>query len=82
MKPAQHYVNKINAISAGLFPAELLDSLSVCGNISLQGAQECLTAADFLSRCKRIAAQCSVIDLAADPSFMDEFSGNMMFPSA
>jgi len=75
------YVNKINAISAGLFPVELLDSLSVCGNLSLQGAQECLTAADFLSRCKHIAAQCSVIDLAADPSFMDEFAGNMIFPS-
>ena len=76
------YVNKINAISAGLFPAELLDAISVCGNLSLQGAQECLTAADFVSRCKHIAARCSVIDLAADPSFMDEFAGNMLFPSA
>jgi uncharacterized 2Fe-2S/4Fe-4S cluster protein (DUF4445 family) len=74
------YVNKINAAAAGLFPAELLDAISICGNLSLQGAQECLTAPDFLSRCRHITAQCSVIDLAADPSFMDEFADNMLFP--
>jgi uncharacterized 2Fe-2S/4Fe-4S cluster protein (DUF4445 family) len=75
------YVNKINAAAAGLFPAELLDAISVCGNLSLQGAQECLTAPDFLSRCKHITAHCAVIDLAADPSFTDEFTNNMLFPS-
>jgi len=74
------YVNKINAAAAGLFPAELLDAISICGNLSLQGAQECLTAPDFLPRCNHITAQCSVIDLAADPSFMDEFADNMLFP--
>jgi len=75
------YVNKCNAAAAGLIPAEFLDALSICGNLSLQGAQECLTSPDFLSRCKNIIAQCSVIDLAADPSFMDEFADNMLFPS-
>ena len=75
------YINKYNAAAAGIFPSEFLDVLSICGNVSLQGAQECLTAADFLSRCKQIIAQCSVIDLAADPSFMDEFTDNMLFPS-
>ena len=73
------YVNKCNAAAAGLFPAELLDAISICGNLSLQGAQECLIAPDFLPRCKHLTAQCSVIDLAADPSFMDEFTENMLF---
>jgi uncharacterized 2Fe-2S/4Fe-4S cluster protein (DUF4445 family) len=75
------YINKYNAAAAGIFPAALLDAISICGNVSLQGAQECLTAPDFLSRCKQIIAQCSVVDLAADPSFTDEFADNMLFPS-
>jgi len=75
------YVNKHNAAAAGLFPAKFLSALSICGNLSLQGAQECLTAPGFLPRCKRIIAQCAVIDLAADPSFMDEFTDNMLFPA-
>jgi uncharacterized 2Fe-2S/4Fe-4S cluster protein (DUF4445 family) len=74
------YINKKNAGDAGIFPEEFLDSLSVCGNLSLEGAMECLTAKDFLDRCKKIISKCSVIDLAADPSFMDEFAGNMSFP--
>jgi len=74
------FINKHNAITAGIFPAEFLDSLSVCGNLSLRGAEECLIGKDFMDKCKQITAQCSVIDLAADPSFMDEFAENMLFP--
>jgi uncharacterized 2Fe-2S/4Fe-4S cluster protein (DUF4445 family) len=74
------YINKVNAAAAGIYPAELLNSLSICGNLSLKGAQECLTAPDFLSRCGHITARCTVIDLAADPSFTDEFADNMLFP--
>jgi uncharacterized 2Fe-2S/4Fe-4S cluster protein (DUF4445 family) len=73
------YINKQNAVGAGLFPREFLEPLSVCGNLSLQGAMECLTAKDFLDRCKKIIGKCSVIDLAADPAFTDEFAENMMF---
>jgi len=73
------YINKQNAVDAGIFPKEFLDPLSVCGNLSLQGAEKCLTKNDFLSRCKKIISRCSVIDLAADPAFTDEFAENMMF---
>jgi uncharacterized 2Fe-2S/4Fe-4S cluster protein (DUF4445 family) len=73
------YINKQNAVDTGLFPREFLKPLSVCGNLSLQGAQECLTAKDFLERCKKIIGKCAVIDLAADPAFTDEFAENMMF---
>jgi len=73
------YINKQNAVNAGIFPREFLDPLSVCGNLSLQGAEECLGAKDFLRRCEKIISQCTVIDLAADPSFTDEFAENMLF---
>jgi uncharacterized 2Fe-2S/4Fe-4S cluster protein (DUF4445 family) len=73
------FINKQNAIASGIFPEEFEDSLSVCGNLSLQGAQECLVMETVLDRCKKITAQCTVIDLAADPSFIDEFAENMLF---
>jgi len=73
------FINKFNATTAGIFPREFLDSLIISGNLSLQGAEDCLSAKDFIARCKEIIGRCSVIDLAADPSFMDEFAENMMF---
>ena len=73
------YVNKQNAVASGIFPGEFLDAITVCGNLSLQGAEESLTAEGFLGRCKRIIGQCAVIDLAADPAFTDEFAENMLF---
>jgi len=73
------FINKRNAVAAGLFPPEFLDALCVCGNVSLQGAVEFLTGKDFPERCKKTIAQCTVIDLAADSSFMDLFAENMLF---
>ena len=73
------FINKKNAIAAGIFPEEFLNSLTVCGNLSLQGAEECLTTTNFMDKCKQIIEKCSVIELAADPSFMDEFAENMLF---
>ncbi|MCL2319575.1 MAG: ASKHA domain-containing protein [Treponema sp.] len=73
------FINKRNAVAAGLFPEEFLSSIIISGNLSLQGAEEFLSAKDFMARCKKIIARCRVIDLAADPSFMDEFAENMLF---
>jgi uncharacterized 2Fe-2S/4Fe-4S cluster protein (DUF4445 family) len=73
------FIDRRNAVAAGIFPKEFLDRLSVCGNLSLQGAEANLTDTDFLQRCKQITGRCSVIDLAADPSFTDEFAENMLF---
>jgi len=73
------FVNRENAVYTGIFPKEFLGLLSVSGNLSLQGAVDCLGEKDFLGRCRQITERCSVIDLAADPSFMDEFAGNMYF---
>ncbi|MDR2701875.1 MAG: ASKHA domain-containing protein [Spirochaetaceae bacterium] len=73
------FINKHNAAAAGLFPAEFLNVLSVCGNTSLRGALECLTLPGFLDTCRQLTGQCTVIDLATDPSFMEEFAENMYF---
>jgi uncharacterized 2Fe-2S/4Fe-4S cluster protein (DUF4445 family) len=73
------FIDKQNAVATGIFPQEFLNSLSVCGNLSLDGAVQSLLLKDFLARCKQIISKCSVIDLGADPDFMDEFAENMLF---
>ena len=73
------FINKKNAVTAGLFPKEFLDKITVSGNLSLQGAEDFLTVKDFLGKCRQIIERCSVIDLSLDPDFMDEFTENMLF---
>ena len=73
------FINKQNAIASNVLPEEFLAAISICGNLSLQGAEQCLITKDFLDRCKHIIGKCSVIDLASEPSFMDEFAENMLF---
>jgi len=73
------FINKKNAVNAGLFPNEFLGKLSVCGNLSLQGAEEGLHNKDFMKKCKEIINKCTVVELAKDPSFTDEFTDNLLF---
>jgi uncharacterized 2Fe-2S/4Fe-4S cluster protein (DUF4445 family) len=73
------FINKQNAVNAGLFPKEFLGKLSICGNLSLQGAEEGLLNKDFMKKCKEITSKCSIIELAKDPTFTDEFTDNLLF---
>jgi len=73
------FINKQNAAAAGVLPKEFLDVISVCGNLSLRGAEQRLVAKGFGDRCTQIIGKASVIDLAADPHFMEEFTENMLF---
>ena len=73
------FINKKNAVYSGLFPREFTDRLSICGNLSLQGAEGFFAEKDFMERCKKLITSCSVIELSADPAFMDEFAENMLF---
>jgi uncharacterized 2Fe-2S/4Fe-4S cluster protein (DUF4445 family) len=73
------FIDKQNAAAVGLLPKEFLNKIFVCGNLSLKGAAVCLTKPEFLSACKKIIEKCEIIELAADPSFMDEFAEHMFF---
>jgi uncharacterized 2Fe-2S/4Fe-4S cluster protein (DUF4445 family) len=73
------FIDKQNAVIAGLFPKEFRDKITLCGNLSLQGAIQCLSESAFLENCKHIRAHSKVLELAADPSFMDAFAENMFF---
>ena len=73
------FINRENAIYTGLFPKEFIASLSACGNLSLQGAEELLVSKNFIQKCNEIIGRCSVIDLSADSAFAEEFAENMLF---
>jgi uncharacterized 2Fe-2S/4Fe-4S cluster protein (DUF4445 family) len=73
------FINRQNAVDTRLFPKEFLGKISVCGNLSLQGAEECLLNENFMNKCKDIISRCTVIELAKDPSFTDEFTDNLLF---
>jgi uncharacterized 2Fe-2S/4Fe-4S cluster protein (DUF4445 family) len=73
------FIDKQNAVTAGLLPPSFLDRIDSCGNLSLRGAVKCLTEPGFLSNCKKITEKSVNIELAADPDFMEEFAGNMLF---
>lgn len=72
-------INIENAVTTGLFPKEFIDRTKVCGNLSLKGAIENLTDKNFIQKCNKIKESCSVINLALEPSFTDEFFSNMPF---
>jgi uncharacterized 2Fe-2S/4Fe-4S cluster protein (DUF4445 family) len=74
------FIDKQNAVITGLLPGEFLAKITVCGNLSLKGAAQCLTDPAFLKTCQDIIKRSKSIELAADPSFMDEFADNMLFP--
>ena len=73
------FIDRKNAIASGIFPEEFMDRITISGNLSLQGAVECLYENDFIDRCNSIRGKCRIIELASDPAFMDEFAENMLF---
>lgn len=73
------FLNKQNAVTTGLLPNEFLDKIFLCANMSLKGALESLSDDNFTEKCKKIIEKCKVIDLACEPSFIDEFASNMFF---
>jgi uncharacterized 2Fe-2S/4Fe-4S cluster protein (DUF4445 family) len=73
------FIDKHNAVKASLLPESFPGKTAVCGNLSLKGAVQSLVEPAFLPRCGEIVSQSEVLELAADPDFMDEFTENMFF---
>jgi len=71
------FINLENAAGIGLIPSQLVKNAVVCGNTSLKGAVKSLTDPSFLPRCREIASNCTVIDLALDNVFYETFAENM-----
>lgn len=73
------YLNTQSAIRVGMFPSCFSGKTEVSGNLSLEGAKMCLLDDAELERFSNISTNCTLIELASDPEFMEEFSENMFF---
>jgi uncharacterized 2Fe-2S/4Fe-4S cluster protein (DUF4445 family) len=73
------FIDRQNAVRTGLLPRVFLDRIKICGNLSLKGAVQCLTDPSFLASVKAVISRSVLIELAADPAFMEEFAQNMLF---
>jgi len=70
-------LNLESASLTGLYPAELIEKTSVCGNTSLMGAAKCLIEPDFLRHCSEIVLRSETTELAGDKYFAAAFAHNM-----
>jgi uncharacterized 2Fe-2S/4Fe-4S cluster protein (DUF4445 family) len=73
------HIDQESAFRTGLLPVEFRDRITVSGNTSLAGAERCIRSPAFMEQCRNITAISEVIELAAIPEFMYEFSENILF---
>ena len=74
-----NYLDINSAAHIGLIPAELAAKTQVIGNAALQGAVNTLTDADHSEKQLLADIPVDVLDLGADPDFMDNYVDNMSF---
>ena len=73
------YLNVQSAGKIGLLPEELTDRVTVLGNAALTGASMLLLCGDLRPACETLAKETRVVELAANPVFMEEYMERMMF---
>ena len=74
-----NYLDKENALRAGLLPAVDLSRIRYIGNASLSGACLRLTTSAE-TRLNTLLSQTTHIELASTPSFLDAYMNAMLFP--
>ena len=73
------YVNLQNAGKIGLFPNDFVSRTKVIGNAAYNGAVMLLLNKNMREKCELIANNTKVIDLSANPLFLQEYTEGMMF---
>ena len=68
-----------NAERIGLIPSGTAKDLSVLGNAALDGASRLLLDKGLRTKCADIAERAIVVELAANPTFFDNYVEAMMF---
>jgi uncharacterized 2Fe-2S/4Fe-4S cluster protein (DUF4445 family) len=75
-----NYLNKENAIMIGLIPEVPLDAVVNIGNGAITGANIALLNKEQRKRLDQIAQKITYIELNAEPSFMDQYTGACFLP--
>ncbi len=73
------YLNLQNAGEIGLFPRGFVSRTKVLGNAAYNGAVMLLLNKNMREKCELIANNTQVIDLSANPLFLQEYTEGMMF---
>ncbi len=75
-----NYISKENAITIGLIPEVPVDRISPIGNGAIEGANIVLLNRRKKKFLDEIARKIAYIELNAEPSFMDEYTGSCFLP--
>ena len=70
------------AARIGLFAADLLPAVKVCGNLAIEGAAAALLDPSFGDATDRLAAEAQHVELGGDPGFSSAFIDAMDFARA
>ena len=72
-------LDPVKAARIGLFPADLLPVVKVCGNLAIEGATAALFDPSFGDETDRLAVEARHIELGGDSEFSNAFIGQMSF---
>ena len=75
-----NYISKENAITIGLIPEVPVERISPIGNGAIEGANLALLNRRKKKLIDEIARKIAYIELNAEPSFMDEYTGSCFLP--
>ncbi|HON81768.1 MAG TPA: ASKHA domain-containing protein [Methanoregulaceae archaeon] len=75
-----NYISKENAITIGLIPEVPVEHISPIGNGAIEGANLVLLNRRKKKFLDEIARKIAYIELNAEPSFMDEYTGSCFLP--
>ena len=75
-----NYINKENAITIGLIPEVPIAQIRNIGNGAVEGANMALVNRKKRKTLDEMAKNIAYIELNAEPSFMDEYTGSSFLP--
>jgi uncharacterized 2Fe-2S/4Fe-4S cluster protein (DUF4445 family) len=73
------FINRLDALTLGMFPEVEADAIEVVGNAAGAGAVLALLREDYFTRAREMARATQVLDLAAHPDFQTTFVAALSF---
>jgi uncharacterized 2Fe-2S/4Fe-4S cluster protein (DUF4445 family) len=73
------FINRLDALTLGMFPEMDADEIEVVGNAAGAGAVLALLCEDYFTQAREMARATRVLDLAAHPDFQNTFVAALSF---
>lgn len=75
-----NYLRKESALAVGLLPPVPVEKITPIGNAAGEGAKMVLLSREESRQAQKLARDVDYVELSAEPTFMDGFAMNMLFP--